>query len=131
MRNTYIISAGFLYLLAAIGHTVLGHGDSVAPLLGSALDPEIKSQWLGMWNLITVLLWCIGFLLTKNGFNYEPKSEGVVSTIATLSVVFSVGFIATSIYTGHHSTQYIYFLAGAVIIFLGMKKANRFAGENS
>ena len=64
-KNTYWIIAGILNLFTSILHLIGGQIDLINPLFKSNLSIQIKSQLLGGWHMVTIILFASSFIFIK------------------------------------------------------------------
>ena len=62
-KNIFWIIAAILNLLTAFVHTIGGQLDLVNPLLKSDLSEQAKTEWLGVWHMITIFLFATTYYL--------------------------------------------------------------------
>jgi len=108
--------------LGRLSTTIGGQLTLVNPLLQSELSPQITTEWLGAWHIVTILLWVFGFILFRNGRKVEREDRSLIRTIGLLSFLFGLTFIIASLIQGQHAPQYILFLPIAVCVAVGNKR---------
>lgn len=124
MRNNYYLLAGILCVIVAFIHVIGGQLSLVNPLLGSQLKPNVITEWLGAWHMITVMLFVFGYILIRFGLNTVQEHYSLVNVIMLLCFLFSFCFIGASIIQGQHAPQYSLFLSIAFLCYLGRTKIN-------
>jgi len=122
MRNNYFLAASVICLFTALLHTIGGQFTLVDPLQASSLDLQVKTEWIGAWHMITLMLWYFSYVLFRNGFNVQPHSVGLFKGIMVLNILFSIAFIGASIWQGRHAPQYILFFPIALLVYFGLRK---------
>ena len=122
MDSKLIFSAGVIMLASAALHTIGGQLTLVDPLLDSNLQLQEKVEWLGAWHCITILLFGMGIILTRNGLRLREKQVHTLKFIFYLCILFSIVFISASFYLQKHAPQYILFLPMALLVYLGLKR---------
>ena len=55
-KNTYLIIAGVLTLFTAFLHLIGGQIDLINPLFKSNLENQIQTELLGVWHMVTIIL---------------------------------------------------------------------------
>jgi len=121
-KNTYLIIAGFLNLLTAFVHLIGGQFNLVNPMLKSDLTSLEKSQQLGVWHMVTVLLFYSSFILIKKGVKPNKNAQEMVKYIAYSYVLYSLCFIGASIYQTEFAPQWTLLLPIGVLALIGNKK---------
>lgn len=116
---------GVISLFTALLHTIGGQISLINPMLSSNLDLQVKSELLGVWHLVTVVLWVFGFVLVKNGWNFKTHNNTLVKMIGIVYFLFGLVFIFITIFQQQHTPQYILFLPMALLIFIGNKKVQK------
>lgn len=125
MKNYSYLIAGAICLFTAILHTVGGQLSLVDPMLISDLTAGAKTEWLGAWHMITILLWMFGYILFRNGLKLQKENTTTIRLIAFLCLCFAASFIAASLWRMHHAPQYILFLPIAILTYFGLKKQQK------
>ena len=122
MDSKLIFSAGLIMLASATLHTIGGQLTLVDPLLDSNLQLQEKVEWLGAWHCITLLLFGMGIILTRNGLKLRENHVHTIKSIFYLCILFSIAFIGASLFLQKHAPQYILFLPMALVIHLGLRR---------
>lgn len=122
VRNNYLISAGVICLFTAILHTIGGQIDLVNPLMESDLKLQTKSELLGVWHMVTVILFISAYVLLKNGMNVKDNELESVKLIARLFLLFGLVFIVVCLYKNVLAPQWVLCLPIAVLTFVGLNK---------
>ncbi len=121
-RNIYWLIAGGVNLLTAFVHTIAGQMDLVNPLLASDLNMQAKTEWIGVWHMVTIILFSTSFILIKNGINKNQNIQYIlVQYIGYLYIAFSVPFILVSISYSHLAPQWILLLPIGVFTAMGCR----------
>lgn len=122
-KNTYWIIAGLLNLFTAILHTVGGQLDLVNPLLDSNLHQQAKTEWLGVWHMVTIILFLSSVYLLKRGFaKLQNVDIDMIKSIGVLYVLFSVPFMVSSVVMKVFAPQWILLLPIGAITLIGLRK---------
>lgn len=120
-RNRYLIIAGIINSFTALLHTVAGQMDLVNPLMEGNLSTQSKTEWLGVWHMVTVILFVSSYYLIKNGFNSTKGKSDVFQLIGILYILFSAAFIISSLYMTVFAPQWILLLPIGVLSLIGAK----------
>lgn len=119
----YIRIAGIINLITAFIHAILGQMDLVNPLLSSNLEVQQRAEWLGVWNMVTILLFATSYIILRTGFGKVPKTEFLfLKPIAVLYLLTGIPFIASSIYFSVLAPQWILLMPIGVFLILGLGK---------
>lgn len=122
-KNTFWIITGTLNLFTALLHLIGGQLDLINPLLQSNLTNQIKVEMLGVWHMVTIILFATSYIFLKSGFN--KKGEVSTDTIAFISYLylgFSCAFIFASIFSVTLAPQWILLLPIGILGILGLRK---------
>ena len=124
-KNIYWIISGFLMLLTAFVHTFAGQIDLVKPLLESNLKIQAKSEWMGAWHTITILIYGTSFYLLKNGFAKSKTDDRVlIYSIGILYCLISIPFLVSSFYFKVLAPQWIILLPIGILAIIGVRKVS-------
>jgi len=122
--KTLFLIAGVINLLVALLHTIGGQLDLVNPLLDSNLTNQAKSEWLGAWHIITIVLFASSLYLLKTGLGkYEKVNIELLRYIAILYVLFGIPFILSSMYLKILAPQWILLMPIGLLTWLGLRKS--------
>ena len=122
-RNIYWLIAGGINFFAAFIHTIGGQLSLVNPLQDSYLLDQTKAEWLGVWHIVTILLFLTSYLLVKNGLGKtQQKQPEIINFIGVLYISFSVPFIITGIMYKLLAPQWILLLPIGLLAYFGTKK---------
>ena len=123
-KNIYWIISGLLMFLTAFVHTFGGQIDLVKPLLESNLKVQAKSEWMGAWHSITILLFGSSYYLLKNGFDKSKTvKRSLIYAIGILYCLISIPFLVTSFYFKVLAPQWIILLPIGILAIIGVKKS--------
>lgn len=123
-KNLYLIVAGILNLLTALLHTIGGQIDLVSPLLESNLTVQARSEWMGVWHVITIMLFASSFYFLKLGYSKTKNLDfSTTKFLGILYCLMAVPFILSSIYFKTLAPQWIILLPIGVLTLVGIKKA--------
>lgn len=119
-NNYYLFSAGIINAITACLHIFGGQLDLVNPLWESNLDKGAKTQWLGGWHMITVMLVGTSLLLLQT----KKHTQSIVFIyIGYLYIGFGLSFIGASLYAQNLAPQWILLIPIGVLSLLGAKKS--------
>jgi len=124
-RNTYWIIAGIINAFTALLHFIAGQIDLVNPLLESNLSIQSKTEWLGAWHIVTIILFVSSFYLLKNGLNNSKSNSELVQLIGILYVLFSAVFIISSLYMTVFAPQWIVLLPIGLLSLIKTNQENK------
>jgi len=121
-KNTIWITAGIINLFTALLHTIGGQIDLVNSLLNSDLSDQAKTEWLGVWHMITVVLFATSYYLIRSGLSKTKfPNSGIIKSIGAIYVLFSLSFIFSSIITQNFAPQWILLLPIGILAIWGIK----------
>lgn len=121
--NYYWLIAGIINSLTALIHTFGGQIDLVNPLSKSNLNDQSKAEWLGVWHMITILLFITSYLILKNSLiAAQTRKIEIISSIGYLYILFSIPFIVTSFYFSLLAPQWILLLPIGLLLLFGIKR---------
>jgi len=121
-RNYHLITAGIINLFTALLHTIGGQLDLINPMLSSSLNISEKTQLLGVWHMVTVILFSSSLLLLYYAFN--KKDRILIRVIGYLYILLSIPFIVISLLYGTLVPQWILLLPIGILSILGVKKVH-------
>lgn len=123
MKNNYWIIAGGLNLFVFFLHLIGGQTELVNSMLNTDLSVDIKSQWVGAWHMVTIILFGTSLILLLAGFNkkYSTNTD-LLKLIGYLNLLFCLPFILSGFYYGILVPQWILFLPIGILIIIGLKK---------
>jgi len=120
-KNSYFIFAGFLNFFTAFLHLIGGQLDLVNPLLQSSLSLEIKTQWLGVWHMATIILFASTIILFISAYQQKFTTE-LIKFIGYLYILLSIPFMITNLIYGILVPQWILLLPIGILTLIGIKK---------
>ncbi|PKV48945.1 hypothetical protein ATE84_0961 [Aquimarina sp. MAR_2010_214] len=122
-RNKYWIIAGIINIFTAILHLIGGQLDLINPFMESNTDLQIKTELLGVWHMVTIMLFASSILYFKYGFSITKKVDiALVSFISYLYIAFSFAFILSSVYKSVLAPQWVLLLPIGLLGIIGAKK---------
>ena len=123
IKNIHWIIAGVINLLTAFLHLIGGQMSLVDPLSKSNLELQVKTELLGVWHMVTVMLFMSSIVLLM--FGLKPKEEiskAFISFIAYSYVLFSICFIAAGIFNAQFAPQWTLLLPIGILTIIGKRK---------
>lgn len=122
MNYSWLI-AGIVNLLTALIHTFGGQLDLVNPLLKSNLSDQSKAEWLGVWHMVSLLLFATTYVIFRNTLvAVQVRKPEIITCIGFLYVLFSVPFIISSIINSLLAPQWILLLPIGLLLLIGIKR---------
>ncbi len=114
---------GVINLFTALLHTFGGELSLVVPLMDSSLQLQTKTEWLGVWHMITVLLFATSYVLLVNGWRPKSLEQTIlIKYIGYLFLLFGMVFILVSLYKQTLAPQWILFIPMGWIFILGARQ---------
>ena len=125
-KNLFLIIGGLINLFTFLLHVIGGQITLINPLLNSNLVLQTKTELLGVWHMVTIILMGTSTILLYLGFkrSKKPNTE-LLSFIGYLYILFSIPFIINSMAYGLLVPQWILLLPIGVLTIIGTKKINR------
>ncbi|UTW62402.1 hypothetical protein KFE98_20750 [bacterium SCSIO 12741] len=121
-RNIYLIIAGVLNLFTALLHLIGGQVGLVEPMQESSMTWAEKTQLLGVWHMVTALLFYSSFILLKKGFKGHPHSKGIVTFIGVSYLLYGLGFVGASVYLLQFAPQWTLLIPIGALALIGQRK---------
>jgi len=122
MKNRYLFAAGVLSAITALIHTIGGQLDLVTDLLASNMDAQAQAEWLGVWHMVTVLLFAFAYYLLKAGRTDDRKLNiELLHLLALLSFLFGAVFLLVSILREVFAPQFVLIIPIGILILLGIR----------
>lgn len=122
MKNTFWIIAGCLNISTAFLHLVGGQLDLIDPLFQSNLQQQVQTELLGVWHMVTVILFVSSYIYLKNGWTKKDKQSDVISLLNILYISFALVFVGVSLYQSILAPQWILLFPIGLLGFIGEKK---------
>lgn len=123
-KNTFWIISGTLNLFTAFLHVVGGQLDLINPLLQSNLVNQVKAEMLGVWHMVTIVLFATSYIFLKSGLNKKGEfSPELIAFTSYLYLAFSGAFVFASIFSGTLAPQWILLLPIGTLGIIGMKRS--------
>ena len=130
MKKIYIKIAGIINLLTALVHLLAGQIDLVNPLNSSSLELQQKAEWVGVWHLVTILLFYTSYLILKEGLTKANKTDlGQLKSLGVLYVLAGVPFILSSVYFTVFAPQWVLLMPIGILVLLGLKNRTKGLGK--
>ena len=124
-KNTYWLIAGIISVITFVIHLTLGQVDLVHPLLESNLSIQVKTEFLAVWHMVSVILLSTSVLYFYYGIKNFPSSV-MMCLLSNLYLVFGLVFIVSGIYNAIFVPQWILLLPIGVFGLLGIHiKSNK------
>jgi len=122
-KNIIWTIAGLLNLFTAVLHTIGGQIDLVNPLLKSNLLEQSQAEWLGVWHMVTIVLFTTSYYLLQSGFSKNQSTNlGIIKYIGIIYILFSIPFVFSGIYIQKFAPQWILLLPIGVLTLIGLKR---------
>ncbi len=122
-KNWYWMFAGAINFFTALLHTFGGQMDLVNPLLRSNLKDQAKAEWLGVWHMVTILLFASSYIVLRNALLvYHKRQVELMKYIGILYVVLSIPSFISSMTYQLLAPQWILLLPVGVLILFGSEK---------
>ncbi|WP_108868314.1 hypothetical protein [Aquimarina aquimarini] len=123
-KNIYWIITGILNLFTALLHLIAGQMDLINPLFLSNLSLQIQAELLGVWHMVTIILFASSWMYFKYGFDTKSNNNlETVSFISYLYIAFSFAFIFSSFYQSVFALQWVLLLPIGILGLVGIKKS--------
>jgi hypothetical protein len=124
--NNHWVIAGTVSLMTFFLHLIGGQIDLVTPMMETSLGLEKRTQWLGVWHMVTVILILTSYVLLSAGLGkkYADNPE-LIRLIGYLNLAFCVPTIIASFYFGLLVPQWILFLPIGGFILLGLRRGEQ------
>lgn len=121
MQNIPFKIAGILSLITACVHLILGQLDLVHPLINSNLEIQIVGEFIGVWHIVTILLFYTAYLLIKIGFKgFDDAQKSLLQFIGWLYILAAIPFMISSIWFSVFALQWILLLPIGVLTIYGL-----------
>ena len=120
-KNTYWLIAGLISTISFFIHLILGQSTLINPLLESKLTLQVKTELLGVWHMISLILFATSFLY----FYYSIKnviSSITICLLSNLYLAFGVIFIISGLINSVFTPQWILLIPIGIFGLLGIKK---------
>lgn len=126
-RNNFWLIAGGMNIFSALVHTILGQITLVKPLLQSTIEHQEITEWLGVWHIVTVVLFASSYYLIRQGLHQrQNRNLALIEFIAYLYLLFSFVFIALSIINNVFAPQWVLLLPIALFALAGINKERKY-----
>lgn len=119
MKNIYIKIAGFINIITALIHLIGGQMDLINPLMKSDLAMQVRGEMLGVWHIVTIVLFYTSFLILKEG--YKPSnSSGHLKPIGIFYILSGIPFIIITMLYPIFAPQWILLIPIGIFILIGL-----------
>lgn len=126
MNKIHLKIAGIINLFTALIHLIAGQMDLVNPLLNGGLSVQQKGEWMGVWHMVTILLFFTSYIIIKADFGkLEAKSIPQLQMIGWLYILLGVPFIVSSIWFGVFAPQWILLMPIGGLVLMTLRKNER------
>lgn len=123
MKKIYIKIAGIINLITVFIHLIGGQMDLVNPLIYSNLEVQQKTEWVGVWHMVTIFLFATTYLILKVGFTKTKVSNlQNLKFLGMIYVLMGIPFIISSMYFSVLAPQWILLMPIGILLLLGLKK---------
>ncbi len=123
-KNKYWIIAGILTLFTSFLHLIGGQISLVNPLLESNLVNQTQTELLGVWHMVTIILFASSIIYLKYGFNKKGNSSTeLIAFVSYLYIAFSFAFIFSSAFKSALAPQWILLFPIGLLGIIGLKKS--------
>jgi len=123
-KNTFWIIAGMLNLFTSFLHLIGGQIGLINPLLHSRLENQIQTEMLGVWHMVTIILFASSIIFLKYGFTKNKKLNfELITFISYLYIAFSFAFIFSSVFKSILAPQWILLFPIGILGIVGLKKS--------
>ncbi|AUP77725.1 hypothetical protein [Flavivirga eckloniae] len=123
-KNTLWIITGIINVITLFIHLIAGQTDLIDPFLKSDINSQIKTELLGVWHMVTIILLGSSIIYLKYGINNKKHFE-LIYFISFLYIAFSLAFILSSAFSSVFAPQWILLLPIGVLGIIGIKKSRR------
>lgn len=120
-KNKYWLIAGLISAFSFFIHLILGQITLVTPLLGSNLTLQVKTEFLAVWHMVSIILLATPFVYFYFGIK-NLASSVMICLLSNLYLVFGVVFILSGLYNSIFVPQWILLLPIGIFGLLGIKK---------
>ncbi|MEM7035368.1 MAG: hypothetical protein AAF570_00235 [Bacteroidota bacterium] len=128
-KNIYLLIAGLVNLFTAFVHLLAGQSDLVSPLLESNLTLQARTEWLGAWHMISIILFASALYLLRAGLvgnrGQQQKSEHapICIAIGVVYILISLPHAIASLAMWTFAPQWILLLPIGVLTLMGLRRA--------
>ena len=120
-KNIYWLIAGLISAFSFFIHLFLGQITLVAPLLKSNLTLQVKTEFLAVWHMVSIILLATPFVYFYFGFK-NLSSSVMICLLSNLYLVFGIVFIISGLYNMVFVPQWTLLLPIGIFGLLGIKK---------
>jgi len=119
-KNNYWLIAGVINLFTAILHLIGGQITLVDPMLQSELSVQVKTELVGAWHIVTIVLFFTAFVLLKHGLKpHNEQGKSLIQFIGLNYLLFAGCFMISSVKFTQFAPQWILLLPIGIIALLG------------
>ena len=113
--------AGVIAAITFFIHLILGQSTLINPMMESDLGTLVKTEFLAVWHMISVILLATAVLYIVYSIKNIPSSV-MICLLSNLYLVFGVVFILAGIYNNVFILQWILLLPIGILGLVGIKK---------
>ncbi|BDS12678.1 hypothetical protein [Aureispira anguillae] len=122
-KNTYWIIGGLLNLFTAMIHLMGGQLTLIDPLLKSGLEAQVKTELLGVWHTVTVILFLSTYVLIKNGIGRSnPAQITAINNWGWIYLLSGLAFIGVSLLHWVFAPQWVLLIPIGIFCLLGVRE---------
>ena len=122
-KNIFWIIAGFINLGTAFIHTIDGQSSLIDPILESNLSDEVKSQLLGVWHIVTIILFFTTYYILYVGFKRKAiQSITLIKFIGILYVIIAIPFVFSGFIYEMLVPQWVLLFPIGILVLFGISK---------
>lgn len=123
IKNIILFFAGFLALVTALVHLLVGQMDLVDPLIASNLNSQQIGEWVAVWHMVTIFLFGTSLFLVKVSFSrITNENKLLLQAIGLMYLLMGIPFMLSSMWFGIFAPQWILLCIVGVLIFWELKK---------
>jgi len=125
-KNIYLIIGGIINLFTALLHLIGGQTSLINPLTNSNLELQVRTELLGVWHMVTTILFMSSIVLLYFGFKQKGNSsKELIKFIGYIYILFSIAFIIVSIINSQLAPQWTLLLPIGILALIGVRKLNK------
>jgi len=119
MKNKYLLIAGILCMVTAFLHLISGQASLVSPLLISNTTDQVKGEWIGVWHMVTIILFYSAWILLRP---FQSSQVELLKFLGKSFIAFGLVFVMTSLYFGLLTPQFILLIPIGVLILMEVNR---------
>ncbi len=118
-NNLLLFLGGVLCLITAFIHLFMGQTDLIDPLMNSDLSGQVKAELLGVWHMVTIILFTSAISLLYNGWRVRSDMKLFFMRMGYLYASFGTVFIIVSMSYNLLAPQWILLIPIGLLAYLG------------